>query len=69
MPGPAIAASHMILGCSTVREAAKKMKQRPIDVLVNNASVAAPKDDLGGKTVDGFEVGLDSSFGESRRQN
>lgn len=32
------------------------MEQRPINVLVNNASVAAPKEDLGRKTVDGLEV-------------
>lgn len=45
-----------------MKEAAEKMKQRPIDVLVNNASVAAPKDDLGRKTVDGFEVGFKHSL-------
>lgn len=39
-----------------MKQAAAKLEQRPIDVLVNNASLAAPKDDLGRKTVDGFEV-------------
>lgn len=43
-------------GCSSVKRAAAKMEQRPINVLVNNASVAAPKEDLGRKTVDGLEV-------------
>ena len=45
-------------GCSSVKRAAAQLGERPINVLVNNASVAAPKGDLGKKTIDGFEVGV-----------
>ena len=45
-----------LIATSSVKRAASKMDGRPINVLVNNASVAAPKDDLGRKTIDGFEV-------------
>ncbi|KAK9861824.1 hypothetical protein WJX84_007134 [Apatococcus fuscideae] len=46
---------------SSVKRAASKMDGRPINVLVNNASVAAPKDDLGRKTIDGFEITMQTN--------
>ncbi|KAK9838928.1 hypothetical protein WJX74_006078 [Apatococcus lobatus] len=47
---------------SSVKRAAAKLEQRPINVLVNNASVAAPKDDIGRKTIDGFEITMQTNF-------
>ncbi|KAK9798541.1 hypothetical protein WJX73_001218 [Symbiochloris irregularis] len=41
---------------SSIKAAAAELKGKRIDVLANNASVAAPKDDLGKHNKEGFEV-------------
>ena len=40
----------------SIKKAAASLKGQPIHVLVNNASVAAPKGQIADKTKDGFEA-------------